>query len=445
MKALLFFSRILVGSLFIISGLIKANDPLGFSYKLNDYFAESALNLVYLEPSSLILAMLACIAEIVLGFAVLFGGKIKLTSWLLLLLIVFFGWLTFYTATCNPNDTYSVIENSKEIQKNVTCVTDCGCFGDAMKGSLGRSLTPWESFVKDLILLVLLIPIFIKRNSIRLNDNKQDIIIFCGAIISMSFFSWVFSWYFPILFFVFSYLIYLILKKVIKTEKKEWLIAIVITILSFGFTYYCYYHLPIKDYRPYAIGKSIKEQMEIPKGAQQPVYENTLVYKNLISGEVKEFSQSSYPWDDTTWVWQETKNKLIVKGFEPKIHDFKITDFDGNDYTADFLNDPDYIFLWISYDISQTNKKAHLKFNTFAADCFKNGVSVIGLTASPYNVTEDFRHETQTMFDYYSMDATTLKTMIRSNPGLILIKKGQVINNWHYNDLPDFKDALPKK
>ena len=444
MKAVLYSCRILVGSLFIISGLIKANDPLGFSYKLNDYFAESALNLTFLEPSSLILAIAACLAEIVLGFALLVGGKIKLTSWLLLGLIVFFGWLTFYTATCNPNDTYTIIENGKEIQKNVTCVTDCGCFGDALKGSLGRSLTPWESFFKDLILLIFLIPVFFRKNHINLNNLKDDIIIFSGSVICLTFFSWVFSWYFPVLFFVISYLSYFVIKKILSPEKSEWYIASAITVFSFAFTYYCYAHLPVKDYRPYAIGKSITEQMKIPEGAQQPVYENTLVYKNLKSGEVKEFSQSSYPWDDTTWVWQETKNKLIKKGFEPKIHDFKISDFDGNDYTDDFLNDPEYIFLWVSYDLSKTDKEAHLKFNSFADQCFKNGASVIGLTASPYSTTEDFRHEVQSMFDYYSMDATTLKTMIRSNPGLMLIKKGEVINNWHHNDLPDFKDALPK-
>jgi uncharacterized membrane protein YphA (DoxX/SURF4 family) len=444
MKALLFACRILVGSTFIISGLIKANDPLGFSYKLNDYFAESALNLPFLEPSSLTLAIIACLAEIILGFAVLFGGKMKLATWLLLLLIVFFGWLTAYTATCDPNKTYTVIENGKEIQKNVTCVTDCGCFGDALKGSLGRSLTPWESFIKDLILFVLLIPIFIKRSSIKLNNFKDDLVLFSGSMITLLFFCWVFSWYFPAMFFLSTGACYLLIKKFVPVNKAEWSMAAMVAVFSFAFTYYCYAHLPVKDYRPYAIGKSIVEQMTIPKGAPQPVYENTLIYKNSKTGEVKEFPQSNYPWDDTTWVWQDTKSKLVKKGFEPVIHDFKIADFDGNDLTDGLLNDPEYIFMWVAYDLEHTNKDAHIKFNKFAEQCFKNGVSVVGLTASPYNVTEDFRHEIQAMFDYYSMDATTLKTMIRSNPGLILLKKGSVINHWHHNDVPDFKDALPK-
>ena len=96
------------------------------------------------------------------GFAILFGAKIRLATWSLLILTLFFGWLTAYTATCNPSGTYTILENGVEVVKSVTCVTDCGCFGDAMKGSIGRSLTPWESFSKDMILLVFLLPIFLK-------------------------------------------------------------------------------------------------------------------------------------------------------------------------------------------------------------------------------------------------------------------------------------------
>ena len=158
MRYLVYLSRILVGSLFIVSGLIKANDPLGFSYKLEEYFAESALNWPMLEPYALVLASLVCFGEIILGFALLFGGKMKLSTITLTLLCLFFLWLTFYTANCDPNATYTVIENGESIERPVTCVTDCGCFGDAMRGSIGRSLTPWESFTKDLLALIFLVP-----------------------------------------------------------------------------------------------------------------------------------------------------------------------------------------------------------------------------------------------------------------------------------------------
>jgi uncharacterized membrane protein YphA (DoxX/SURF4 family) len=146
MRTFLLICRLIVGPLFIVSGLIKANDPLGFSYKLEEYFAESALNLPFLEPFALTLAVLACLAEIVLGFAVIVGGRMKLATASLMVLTIFFGWLTAYTATCDPNGTYTVLVNGVEETRSVTCVTDCGCFGDAMKGSVGRSLTPWESF-----------------------------------------------------------------------------------------------------------------------------------------------------------------------------------------------------------------------------------------------------------------------------------------------------------
>ncbi|MBP6698486.1 MAG: DoxX family protein, partial [Flavobacteriales bacterium] len=141
MRILLIICRILVGATFIVSGLVKANDPLGFSYKLQEYFAESALNMPWLEPSALALAILACLGEIVLGFAVLVGGRMKLATWALLILTLFFGWLTAYTATCDPDATYTVLVNGVSEEHGVTCVTDCGCFGDAMKGSVGRSLT----------------------------------------------------------------------------------------------------------------------------------------------------------------------------------------------------------------------------------------------------------------------------------------------------------------
>ena len=163
MRILLLICRILVGATFIISGLIKANDPLGFSYKLEEYFAASALGLPWLIPFSLALAMLACLAEVVLGFAVLVGGRMKLATWSLLLLTVFFGWLTMYTATCDPMGKYEVVVNGVTEMRDVTCVTDCGCFGDAMKGSLGRPMTPWESFSKDMALLVFVLPLFFFR------------------------------------------------------------------------------------------------------------------------------------------------------------------------------------------------------------------------------------------------------------------------------------------
>ncbi|MFN9323920.1 MAG: MauE/DoxX family redox-associated membrane protein, partial [Flavobacteriales bacterium] len=209
MRALLLFSRIFVGSLFIVSGLIKANDPLGFSYKLEEYFAESALGLTGLEPYALTLAVLACLGEIVLGFALLFGGRMKLATVSLLVLTLFFGWLTAFTARCNDRQaagnpmTFTISVNGVEQTQDMTCVTDCGCFGDAMKGSVGRSLTPWESFTKDAVLFVFLLPILFaawRGNGIGWNTAAEDKVLLPGGLLFVAAWSWVFTWWGPVLF-----------------------------------------------------------------------------------------------------------------------------------------------------------------------------------------------------------------------------------------------------
>ena len=443
MKFLNYFSRVFVGSLFIVSGLIKANDPLGFSYKLGEYFAESALNLPFLEPYALLLGVLACLAEIVLGFAVIFGGKMPLATWSLLGLTLFFGWLTFYTATCDPQGTYTIIENGEKITRTVTCVTDCGCFGDALKGSLGRSLTPWESFSKDMVLLVFIIPLFWNRNKIKVNDFSHDVILFPFSFLSVLFFSWVFSWYFPVVFFSIGYGLFLIIRKTTETVKTEWFTAIAMSLISCIFIYYCYTYLPIRDYRPFAMGKSIPEQIHLPEGAEPDQYETILTYKNSISGEIKDFTATNYPWEDSTWVWQNTENKLIKKGYEPPIHDFNLIASDGSEYTEDLLNE-EFVFLLIAYDINKSNKKVQAKINTFAEAANNAGIYFYGVSASLYEDVEKFRHENQSMFEYLSCDETTLKTIIRSNPGLILLKKGVVSGKWHYNNFPEFENVKEK-
>ncbi|GIV43568.1 MAG: hypothetical protein KatS3mg035_0691 [Bacteroidia bacterium] len=242
MKVIVTISRILVGLLFIVSGLIKANDPIGFSYKLDEYW--QVFGMEWMSPMSLAISVFICVAEVVLGVAVLFGAQMVLVSWSLLLMIIFFTFLTFYSAYFNK-------------------VTDCGCFGDAVK------LTPWESFTKDVVLLVFILIIFFYRNKV---------------------------------------------KSVFKSKVGDWALILIATIATGYFSLHCINHLPVKDFRPYAIGKNIKEQMTLPEGAKKDIYEITLVYKNTVTGEVKEFSQTDYPWQDSTWMWQETKNILVQKG-----------------------------------------------------------------------------------------------------------------------------------
>lgn len=483
MKLIGNISRILVGSLFIVSGLIKANDTLGFSYKLEEYFENGALayrvrnmlgwdsfSLEFLAEYALGLAVFLCALEIILGFTVLFGTRIKITVYSLLGLTVVFFFLTLHTATCDPLATYNqqttTIKNSPEheqmlvrmgenksisiAQENekevvfseklaVQCVSDCGCFGDAMKGSLGRSLTPWESFFKDLILMVLIIPIFFQRQKIKMNTLRDDAFILVPAFVLVGFYSWVFTWYFPLIFTAVGFVGYLLSKYFIKNVVTQFIPIGFVTVISLGFIYYTYIHLPIRDYRPYAVGKSIPEQMTLPEGAQPDVFENKMFYKNKTTGVVEEFSESNYPWEDTNYVFSDRQTKLIKAGDHPAITDFTIIASDGNDYAKDYLNEEGYLFMLVAYDINKTKQTTYKKINTFVDQSNLEGHYFIGLTASLYEDVEKFRHENQTMFDFFSCDAITLKTIVRANPGILLLKKGKVLAKWNANDFPDYK------
>lgn len=436
MRILILFSRLFVGSLFIVSGLIKANDPLGFSYKLEEYFAESALNLVFLEPFSLALAVLACVAEVVLGFAVLFGGRMKLATWALLVLTLFFGWLTAYTATCDPNDVYTVVVDGQQVERSVTCVTDCGCFGDAMKGSIGRSLTPWESFSKDMVLLVFILPLFFLRGRINWNTAADDKIILPVSLLMVAGWSWVFTWWGPVWFTMLGFAGYLVIKRTMQTPRSEWTTAAWITAVSLLFTWYNHAHLPMRDYRPYAIGKSIIDQM---RSAKPPVNKTFVSYRNKITGEVKEYDSSGpYPWDDANFenVPNSTRVEVIDPGTPSQVQDFRLTDVDGNDITFNILEDPNPVLLVMMYDLKKADVACLPAIAQLAQEAFKKGWSVYGVSASDFAVTEEFRHEHQLPFEIVQCDEKTIKTSIRSNPGILLLQQGTVRGQWHCNDAP---------
>jgi uncharacterized membrane protein YphA (DoxX/SURF4 family) len=442
MRIFLLICRILVGATFIISGLIKANDPVGFSIKLQEYFEPSALGLPWLMPFSLFLAMLACLAEVVLGFAVLVGGRMKLATWSLLLLTLFFGWLTAYTATCDPQAKYAAIVDGQQVMKDVTCVTDCGCFGDAMKGSLGRSMTPWESFSKDAVLFVFVLPLFIFRRRVRFNTWGDDLAVLPISMVVLAFYCWVFAWWFPLLLAVGVLVGYLIIKRLMEGPRAEWATAIWVAAVTFLFMWHCYVHLPVRDYRPYAIGLNIAEEKakEVP-----PVQDVYLSYKNMKTGEVKEFdSKGIYPWDDSTWTYVDRRIEVHTRGYDSPVKDFVLTDGDGNDITADLLSETEPVLLVVANTISQTRTGSQPAINALVADAQKNGWYVYGLTSSGYNEVEDFRHAHDNMYDYLTCDDVTLKTMIRSNPGIVLMQHGTVRGKWSSSDVPTFAQAEGK-
>lgn len=362
-----YVSRVLVGGLFIVSGLIKANDPIGFSYKLEEYFEDGALafrikewfgapgfSLEYLIPFALWLSVIICVAEIVLGVLVLIGGKIKTVSWLLVLMMLFFTFLTWHTANCDGNmkfvdrDTYDLnteiagikMEESKtnkdikiiskgngelvvDEMKQPQCVSDCGCFGDAMKGSIGRSLTPTESLWKDIILLYLVVWIFISQRRIEPNSTKDNLYIIPISLVVITFFSFVFGWYFPLVFGLVALLAALwILRAGGKLFGNHWGSALVVTVLCFIMTTYVLRYEPIKDYRPYAVGSNLREKMldGIPG-----VFETGMLLKNKKTGQEEFWSEKQYMdpnrkvWEDKNYTLVKMDTKEIKKGKLPSI------------------------------------------------------------------------------------------------------------------------------
>lgn len=441
MRILLLICRVLVGATFVISGLIKANDPLGFSYKLEEYFAESALGLPGLEPYALPLAMLACLAEVVLGFAVLVGGRMKLATWSLLALTLFFGWLTAYTATCDPMGKYEVLVNGVVEQRDVTCVTDCGCFGDAMKGSLGRSLTPWESFTKDMVLLVFVLPLFLFRKRIKLNTWGDDLVLLSLALLLMAFYCWVFSWWFPLLFTAAVLAGYLLIKWLVEEPKGEWITAAWVAVAGLLFMWYSLAYMPLRDYRPYAVGKSIVAQR---LEAKPPVNRTFVSYRNKLTGEVKEFNTAEpYPWDDPDFenVPNSTRVEEVEPGIASQVQDFILYNVDGEDYTDTVLTATAPVLLVVAKTIGDTRTSCQPAINTLVKAAQQAGWKVYGLTSSSYDETEDFRHANQNMFEYLTCDEVTLKTVVRSNPGVVVLQQGSVRGKWGCNNVPAFAKA----
>lgn len=447
MRYFLFFCRLLVGSLFIVSGLIKANDPLGFSFKLEEYFAEDALNMTFWSPYALALAILACTAEIVLGFAVLFGGRMKLATASLVALTIFFGWLTAFTGRCNDRQltddpmTYTVVVNGVEETREKHCVTDCGCFGDAMKGSVGRSLTPWESFTKDLVLFIFIVPITIaswRKPGIQWNTDAEDRVLLPGGLVLVAFFSWVFTWWGPLWFTGIGFALYLLIKRAMSGVKAEWATAAMATVLTLGFIAWCYNHLPVRDYRPYATGNDL---LAMTRDARPPKNNIFLIYKNSVTGEQKEFTEQNYPWQDSTWVYVDRRLEEVDPGKPSQIQDFRLVDRDGNDQTPGILEEAGPVLLLITRSLSDASTDCIPAIKALTDEANKNGWYCFGATNSSFEEADQFKFDHQLMIDFLQCDETTLKTVNRSNPGMMMLQGGKVLGQWHCNDIPTFEEA----
>ena len=363
MKFIVQISRILVGVLFILSGLIKLNDPLGFSYKLQEYFSTDVLNIPFLEPYALGISVIVVVFEVVLGVFLLIGYKPKFTVWSLLAMIVFFTFLTFYSAYFDK-------------------VKDCGCFGDAIK------LTPWESFTKDVVLLVLILILFLGIKYIKPLFSKLPTTI----------------------------------------------LALLSFVISLWFGYHVLMHLPSVDFRAYNINANVQEGMSVPEDAPKPIQEFTWTFK--VDGKEEQIvTNGSYP--DVKGEYVGYEMKVIDEGYTPPIQDFSI-ESDEEDLTEQFLNEENLIMV-VMYDMETAEKEGVEKLKEVTDEALRKGYKVIGLSASGADVKARFKEAYKFNFDTYLCDEKALKTVVRSNPGVLELQKGTVTQKLHWNDLEDLE------
>ncbi len=358
--------RFVLALVFIFSGFIKANDPQGTYYKIEDYL--QAFGLLDYTPEFLPLfgSILLAVVEFTLGVFLFFGIRRKLTTISLLGFMLFMTPFTLYLAVMNP-------------------VSDCGCFGDAI------ILTNWETFWKNIFFLI--------------------------AAIS------VFKW---------SGLMIRIISK-----KSQWLISLYTLLYISAIALYCVSYLPIFDFRPYHIGANIIESMRIPQGEKPSVYESLFVMEK--NGERKEFTLENYP--DSTWTFIDTKVILKEKGYEPPIHDFSLYSAEtGEDITKQILTDKGYTFLLVANRLDKADDGYIDLINEIYDYSVENGYAFYCLTSSLKEDMEQWRERTGAEYPYCTADDITLKTIIRSNPGLVLMKDATIINKWSCRSLPDEYD-----
>lgn len=360
MKVLHLVSRLVVGITFIFSGIVKGIDPLGTAYRFEDYFL--AWGTPWMLPAALTLSVLLSTLEFTLGMVVLLNLKPKVNAWLLLVVMLFFTGLTLNDAFYNP-------------------VPDCGCFGDAF------ILTNWQTFYKNLILMIFTLILFALRNKVKDQYGNTS----------------------------------------------AYGIAGIFAVLFVAFGIWNINHLPVMDFREWKKGN--KMYVENP----QPV-KYYLIYRNKATGETKEYLSPNYPYNDSVWMkeWEFAEQRVEDPNISPGSH-LQILDDSGNDFTETFIQHPGCQFIAVSWDLLAADTTALKKLNDLAIKVEADGCGFIMLTATLPETVEAIKNNLGLTYEFYFADDIVLKTMIRANPGLILLNEGIVIDKWHYRDLPAYE------
>ena len=347
--------RTLLGVVFIFSGVVKAIDPLGTVYKIEDYLKAFGGFFSDLLPLAEVAAWALIITELLLGVCMVMNVRTKWTSWIALAFYCVMTPLTLYIALTNP-------------------VSDCGCFGDAVV------LTNWQTFWKNAVLIVLAIILVSLRKHVRqLWRGWMELVIVATSLAAvLSFMAWTIQ------------------------------------------------HLPVIDFRPYKIGNHLPTLMEYPEDAEADVYEFSFVYEK--DGVEERFTLENYPKGDSTWTFVRQESKLIQKGYEPPIHDFEVLNADYEDLTWDILESEEPVTLVVIYDLEKADKKQMAKVEALLGDGDKGYI----LTGSGTDEIISFSLEYPTLSDCIcTCDPVTLKTIVRANPGVIVVQNGVVIDKYN--------------
>ena len=355
--------RFVLAAVFIFSGFVKAIDPLGTQYKIQDYLDAFGWSSVFPDFIPFLAAALLGMLEFCLGVYLFFGIRRIIAPRAVVALMAVMTPLTFWLALDNP-------------------VSDCGCFGDAVV------LTNWETFWKNVVLLAMSVVVLKWRKRL-----------------------------FPLV-----------------TTRFDWLIALYGFIYIFCMMVYCYRELPVFDFRPYHVGADIRQGMEIPEGKEPTVYETRFILQK--DGIEKEFALDNYP--DSTWTFVDSRTIVKKQGYEPPIHDFSMINYeDGEDITDQVLADTTYTFLLVAHQLQLADEGKMDLINELYEYSLEHGYAFYCLTSSSDEDIQEWQDNTGAEYPFCLMDNITLKTMIRSNPGLMLLKEGKVIRKWSVNAFPD--------
>lgn len=353
--------RLLTGLTFSVSGYVKAIDPLGTQYKITDYLGALSLESLVPQWMTLMASLSVSTLEFCLGILLLVGIRRDMVTRLSAVFMCFMTLVTVWIFLFNP-------------------VSDCGCFGDAVK------LTNGQTLAKNILLLASTVFLWRRRELVT-----------------------------PLL-----------------PQKYNWIVTNVVAVVVLGTSAWSLYDLPIVDFRPYKVGVNIRESMEIPPGSPQPKLETYFILEK--EGKRQEFTLDNYP--DSTWTFIDSRTVELSSGYVPPISDFAVTDREtGEDVTDSILGYKGYTYLLVCPRLEDADDSAFGEIDAIYENAMDKGWRFYCLTSSGDKGIENWRDITGARYDFLSADATVLKTMIRSNPGLILLKDGTILGKWSHNRL----------